>query len=92
MTIGSLIRRDADRRQYHDHTRAADAMRADARRWRDLGISLTADKDVYGPDASDYLAGTIARLETVAAWAEHLAEKNQGYADQYWELIAGEST
>lgn len=86
-TTGAHTRRAADEAQYHRHSRAAEAMRADATQWRDVALNLTASPDVYGPDHADYLAGTIARLEVVAAWCDHLADKNQGYADTYWALM-----
>lgn len=77
----------SDRERYHEAQRAAQAMRADARHWRELLNDLIATPLIYGPDASDYLAGVKARLEIVAGWCDHQAERNEEIAETYRHLL-----
>ena len=81
------VRREADRKAYLDESRAANAMRADARRFRDLMDTLQADPAVYGPRAKDYRDGVLARLELVAEWCDVEADRRQDYAEQYRALL-----
>ena len=86
-TVHALRRREADRQQYLACVRAAEAMRADARRFRDLEEDLTADEAVYGSRAKDYRAGVLARIELVAGWCEAEAARMDEYADAYLPLL-----
>lgn len=76
-------RRQADRAAYHLHNRAAKAMQADADGFRAIAASATANPEQYGPDAKTYAEGIAARYEILAAWAEHMADRQREYAASY---------
>lgn len=89
-TSEAHTRREADRAKYLECQRAAQAMRMDALRWQQLRDDLIADPAVYGSRAGDYQAGVRARLDIVIGWAEAEAERHDGYAASYFELLGAE--
>jgi hypothetical protein len=90
MTAGAHSRHEQDRLAYLSCRRAAEAMRADAAKWRELGDELIADETVYGPGAGEYRAAQIARLEVVAVWCDHEADRQAAYSLQYRDLLVGD--
>lgn len=86
-TAQAHSRREADRKAYLDESRIAQAMRADARSFRETAAELDADPNIYGPAARDYLDGVRARFEVVATWCDYQADLHGEYAQQYLELV-----
>lgn len=78
-----LSRRERDRLGAVECARAASAMFADAAGYRAIAEEAKANPDVYGSRAEEYAAGIAARYMVIAAFCEHEAQKQQGYADDY---------
>lgn len=85
-------RREADRLAYHDHQRAAQAMRVDAEGFRAIAAEAAnkPNPDVYGKRAQDYAEGLAARYAVLAAFCDHEASKQQAYADDYFAHVTCE--